>query len=159
MTPPSATPSFTLKEIGRIRTPFRTIAECPRNGRQIQPPPDCTVLVDPAYGAALADLDGFSHLILLYWLGPQEGAPLTIAPPFDGRPRGVFATRAPSRPNPVGLSVVRLVAVDGATLVVRNLDCLDGTPLLDIKPYLPSTDAEPEAAMGWLAPYRTRAPA
>ena len=150
---------MTLREIGRIRTPFRTLAECPRNGRQVQPAPDCTVEVDPAFQAGLSDLDGFSHLILLYWLGPQDGAALTITPPFDGKPRGVFATRAPFRPNPVGLSVVQLVAMAGGVLTVRNLDCLDGTPLLDIKPYLPSTDAEPDAAMGWLLPHRTRAPA
>ena len=67
----------------------------------------------------------------------------------------MFATRAPVRPNPVGLSVVSLHAVDGGRLLVRNLDCLDGTPLLDIKPYLPSTDAQPGASMGWLSPYRT----
>lgn len=144
-----------LQGIGRIRTPFRTLAECPRNGRQVQPPPDCTVLVDPAWHAALAGLEGISHLVLLYWLGPQEAA-VTVTPPFDGQPRGVFATRSPVRPNPIGMSVVRLVGVKGGVLTVQNLDCLDGTPLLDIKPYLPSTDSEPDATMGWLAPHRTR---
>ena len=100
-------------------------------------------------------MDGFSHLILLYWLGPQ-GDGLTIVPPFDGEPRGVFATRAPSRPNPIGLSVAAYDGMAGpGQLRVRFLDCADGTPLLDIKPYLPSTDAEPGAAMGWLAPHRT----
>ncbi len=147
-----------LTAIGRIRTPFATIAECPRNGRQIQPPPDCIVEVDDAYHEGLASLDGFSHLILLYWLGPQTSA-LTFRPPFDDQPRGVFATRAPFRPNPIGMSVVSLHGVAAGRLTVRNLDCMDGTPLLDIKPYLPSTDAEPGATMGWLAPHRTTVPA
>lgn len=142
-----------LRAIGRIATPFRTVADCPRNGRQLRPAPECFVHVDPEWRAGLADLDGFSHLVLLYWLGPQQAGP-TVTPPFDGRPRGVFATRSPARPNPVGLSVVELLGV-GEMLTVRNLDCVDGTPLLDIKPYLPSTDAEPGASMGWLAPHRT----
>ena len=146
--------TMTLQEIGRIYTPFRTLAACPRNGRQIQPAPDCTVLVDPAWLGALAGLEGISHLVLLYWLGPQA-ATTTVTPLFDGQQRGVFATRSPARPNPIGLSIVELVSVEGGTLTVRNLDCLDGTPLLDIKPYLPSTDSEPDATMGWLAPHRT----
>lgn len=149
---------LTLRPIGHLRTPFRTLAECPRNGRQIEPPPDCTVEIHDGFHEGLASLEGFSHLILLYWLGPQPDA-LTITPPFDGQPRGVFATRAPLRPNPIGLSVVTLHHIGAGHLVVRNLDCLDGTPLLDIKPYLPSTDAEPGATMGWLAPHRTRTPA
>lgn len=147
-----------LKPIGRLRTPFQTLKDCPRNGRQMQPPPDCMVELDAAYASGLESLEGFSHLILLYWLGPQPGD-LTITPPFDGRSRGVFATRAPLRPNPIGLSVVSLHGVGPGGLVVRNLDCLDKTALLDIKPYLPSTDAEPGAAMGWLAPHRTGMPA
>ena len=144
-----------LRGIGRLRTPFRTMAECPRNGRQMEPTPDCVAEVDAAFRAGLSGVETFSHLVLLYWLGPQ-GEGLTVTPPFDGRERGVFATRAPVRPNPVGLSVVSLHGVEEGRLVVRNLDCLDGTVLLDIKPYLPSTDAEAEASMGWLAPHRTR---
>ena len=144
-----------LRPIGTLHTPFRTIAECPRNGRQPDPAPPCVAAVDPAYLPGLLALKGFSHLILLYWLGPQGDA-LQITPPFDGQPRGVFATRAPLRPNPVGLSVVAFDGTDGpGRLRVRYLDCMDGTPLLDIKPYLPSTDAEPDAAMGWLLPHRT----
>ena len=149
-----------LKPIGRLRTPFTTLKDCPRNGRQLQPAPDCTVEIDPAYEPGLASLDGFTHLILLYWLGPQPGD-LTITPAFDGKPpfvgeaRGVFATRAPLRPNPIGLSVVSLHSIAPGRLTVRNLDCLDNTPLLDIKPYLPSTDLEPTATMGWQEPHRT----
>jgi tRNA-Thr(GGU) m(6)t(6)A37 methyltransferase TsaA len=150
-----------LKPIGRLRTPWRTIAACPRNGRQPEAPPLCLAAVDPAWRAALIGLDGFTHLILLYWLGSLQGRGIrpvpTLRPPFDPRPRGVFATRSPCRPNPIGVSVVRFegFAAPGQ-LWVRYLDCRDGTPLLDIKPYLPTTDAEPEASMGWLARQATR---
>ena len=147
-----------LRPIGWIETPFRTLQDCPRNGRQLDPAPECCAVVAGPFHQGLLGLDGFSHLILLYWLGPQPDA-LSIVPPFDGQARGVFATRAPVRPNPVGLSVVAFggMAAPGR-LRVRNLDCMDGTPLLDIKPYLPSTDAEPGAAMGWLTPHRTPRP-
>ena len=144
-----------LVRIGTLQTPFRTVGDCPRNGRQPDPAPECLAVVDAAYRPGLMGLEGFSHLILLYWLGPQ-GNGLGIVPPFDGQARGVFATRAPLRPNPVGMSVVALDRMEGPGLLrVRYLDCVDGTALLDIKPYLPSTDAEPDAAMGWLAPHRT----
>ena len=134
--------------IGRLRTPWRTTSECPRNGRRGDTPL-CTVEVDAAYVPGLKDLDGYTHLILLYWLN-QSGTPeMQFTPPNDTEPRGMFATRTPRRPNPIGLSVVKLegFAAPGV-LNVRYLDCVDGTPLLDIKPYLPSTDAEPEASMG-----------
>lgn len=144
-----------LRPIGHLETPFATVADCPRNGRQLDPAPECMAVVNPAYQPGLADLDGFSHLILLYWLGPQPDT-LTITPPFDGRTRGVFATRAPLRPNPIGLSVVAFAGFAApGRLRIRYLDCRHLTPLLDVKPYLPSTDSEPDAAMGWLAPHRT----
>jgi tRNA-Thr(GGU) m(6)t(6)A37 methyltransferase TsaA len=146
-----------LRPIGALSTPFLTLDQCPRNGRQPNPTPLCHARVLPEFVAGLANLDGFSHLILLYWLH-QVGAPqLVITPPFDGQPRGVFATRSPRRPNPIGLSVVAFDGFDGPDcLKVRYLDCLDGTPLLDIKPYLPTTDAEPDATMAWLEPHATR---
>ena len=148
-----------LRPIGWLETPFAAVAACPRNGRQPDPPPECLAVVAPEWQPGLASLEGFSHLILLYWLGPQGDA-LTLTPPFDGTPRGVFATRAPLRPNPIGVSVVQFLGLSGpGRLRVRHLDCRDRTPLLDIKPYLPSTDAEPGASMGWLAPHRTRTPA
>lgn len=153
----SDTLPMTLRPIGRLETPWARPADCPRNGRQPRPAPPCRAVIDPAFHEGLAGLEGFSHLILLYWMGLQPAAPrLVVTPPFDPSPRGVFATRAPSRPNPVGLSVV---AFEGflapGILGVRYLDCVDGTALLDIKPYLPTTDAEPEARMGWLAPHAT----
>jgi len=147
--------SFT--PIGTIHTPWRTIAECPRNGRQPDPAPLCTVAVLPEYIEGLQSLEGFSHLILLYWLNQTKSAQLVFTPPFDPQPRGVFATRGPRRPNPIGLSVVAFDGfVEPGVLNVRYLDCLDGTPLLDIKPYLRTTDSEPNATMGWLDPHATR---
>jgi tRNA-Thr(GGU) m(6)t(6)A37 methyltransferase TsaA len=152
--------TLALRPIGRLATPWRSIGECPRNGRQPNPPPLCHAEVFAEFVPGLQGLAGFSHLILLYWFDQALPSELVFTPPFDDRPRGVFATRAPHRPNPIGLSVV---AFDGfaapGRLRLRYLDCLDGTPLIDIKPYLPTTDAEPDASMGWLAPHATRRPA
>ena len=150
-------PGFTVTPIGSIATPWQTIADCPRNGRQPGPAPVCRVTLLPEFLPGLRGLAGMSHLILLYWLDQAKSAQLVFTPPFDTEPRGVFATRGPRRPNPIGLSVVRFEGFDGADgLLVRYLDCVDGTPLLDVKPYLPTTDAEPGAAMGWLAGHATR---
>lgn len=150
------TQPLTVRPIGTLHTPWRSIADCPRNGRQPDPAPLCHAEIATEYVDGLRGLDGFSHLILLYWLDQAKPAELVFTPPFDDRPRGVFTTRSPRRPNPIGLSVV---AFDGfatpTRLKLRYLDCVDGTPLLDIKPYLPSTDSEPQARMGWLQPHAT----
>lgn len=139
-----------LRPIGHLETPFASIEDCPRNGRQRDPAPDCTAVVAPEFQPGLASIEGFSHLILLYWLGPQPDL-LSITPPFDGNERGVFATRAPVRPNPIGVSVVAFAGLEApGRLRVRYLDCRDRTPLLDIKPYLARTDSEPDASRGWL---------
>ncbi len=145
-----------LRPIGHLSTPFRTRAECPRNGHQLVPAPLCHAVVLPEFQPGLASLDGFSHLILLYWLHEAGTADLVFTPPFDRSPRGVFATRAPWRPNPIGLSVVAFEGFSAAgSLSVRYLDCIDGTALLDIKPYLRTTDSVADAAMGWLQPHAT----
>ena len=95
-------------------------------------------------------------MILLYWMHAAKPAELVFTPPFDTEPRGLFATRAPWRPNPIALSVVKFEGFDGpGRLLVRNLDCANGTALLDIKPYLRTVDSEPEATMGWLEPHKT----
>lgn len=146
--------NFAVTPIGRIGTPFKSIADCPRNPRQIIPAPVCTVTVFPDYVDGLRDLDAFSHLILLYWLESARPQSMVFQPPFATEPHGIFATRTPGRPNPIGLAVVafdRFAAPD--RLFVRYLDCVDGTPLIDIKPYLPTIDAEPAATLGWLAAY------
>jgi tRNA-Thr(GGU) m(6)t(6)A37 methyltransferase TsaA len=117
----------------------------------------CHARVYPEFVAGLQSIEGFSHLILLYWLDRIRQPELVFTPPFDGQPRGVFATRAPRRPNPIGLAVVAFVGFAAPdTLMVRYLDCLDGTKLIDIKPFLPTTDCEPGATMGWLEPHATR---
>lgn len=150
-------PGFAVAPIGYLETPWPSPADCPRNGRQPDPAPECRAHVAAEYQPGLLGLDGFSHLILLYWMHEARSPALQFIPPFDTAPRGLFATRSPNRPNPIALSVVRFegFAVPGV-LRVRNLDCANGTPLLDIKPYLPTTDAEPAASMGWLAPHATR---
>ena len=151
------TTSFTVSPIGAISTPWKIVADCPRNGRQPDPAPVCRVRVDAAFVPGLSGLEGMSHLILLYWLDRAKTPRLVFTPPFDSQPRGVFATRGPGRPNPIGLSVVAFDGFDGPdTLLVRFLDCVDGTPLLDIKPYLPTTDSQPAATMGWLGGHATR---
>lgn len=109
-----------------------------------------TVEIDPQYAAGLQDLEGFSHVVLLFHCHRSADYDLTPFPPGERQRRGVFATRAPRRPNPIGLSVVRLDRVAGCVLEVRGVDIVDGTPLLDIKPYLPSIDAPVDVRTGWL---------
>lgn len=109
-----------------------------------------TVEVFPQYDDGLKDLDGFSHLILLYHLHRSKDFKLHVVPFLDSISRGVFATRAPKRPNPIGLSVIKLQKIQGSILYVENVDILDGTPLLDIKPYIPDFDEQAEVRAGWL---------
>jgi len=129
--------------IGRIRTPFATLADCPKNPREGQV--EATVELDPRYLPGLEGLELFSHLILLYWLDEARRDLVRQTPRHLDAPRGVFALRSPLRPNPIGLSVAALVSVNGPTLIVRGIDCRDGTPLVDIKPYFASTDSVPDA--------------
>ena len=136
--------------IGVIRTPFDD-----PEGMPIQPAGESaacgTVDLDSEYEAGLADLEGFSHCILLYHLHAGDDAySLTPTPFLDETPRGLFATRAPSRPNPIGLSVVAIESVDGSELTVSGVDVVDGTPLLDIKPFVGAFDIPDEPADGWV---------
>ena len=139
-----------MKPIGVIRTPYTDPA-----GMPIQPTGAAgvcgTVDVFPEYQPGLKDLEGFSHIILLYLFHRSEGFALQVVPFLDVEPRGLFATRAPRRPNPIGLSIVELVRVEGPRLLVRDVDMLDGTPLLDIKPYVPEFDAPKDVRIGWMA--------
>ncbi len=135
--------------IGIIRTPF----EAPE-GTPIQPPggatSEGTVEVFPEFRAGLEDLEGFSHLILLYHCHLSGGFSLKVKPFLDDAEHGVFATRAPSRPNSIGLSVVRLIGMADGELAIREVDIINGAPLLDIKPYVPKFDVRAEARSGWL---------
>ncbi len=108
-----------------------------------------TVEVLKEYQAGLADLDGFSHIILLYHFHRSMGFNLSVVPYMDTEQRGLFSTRAPKRPNPIGLSIVQLNRVEDNILHIRNIDVLDGTPLLDIKPYIPEFDAQRNVRTGW----------
>lgn len=141
--------SITLKPIGVIHSPFTDPKSMP-----IQPVSENsaagTIDVFPEFAAGLQDLEGFSHIVLLYCFHRSRTYSLTVTPYLDTVPRGLFATRAPNRPNPIGLSLVRLVRVEGPRLHVENLDVLDGTPLLDIKPHVPEFDCAPGARIGWL---------
>ena len=110
-----------------------------------------TVLLDPAYAAGLKDIGGFSHLWLVVYLHRMQGYALEVTPYMDDKPHGVFATRSPRRPNPIGLSLVRLVRIEGATLHIEDIDLLDGTPVLDIKPYIPRLDDRAAERTGWFA--------
>lgn len=105
--------------------------------------------LDPAYQAGLQDIEGFSHLILLYHLHLVRESSLMVTPFLDNRPHGIFATRSPKRPNPIGLSIVRLMRVEGGTLHIEDVNIVDGTPLLDLKPYVPTFDIREGASIGW----------
>ncbi|GJE59298.1 S-adenosyl-L-methionine-binding protein [Methylobacterium trifolii] len=132
-----------LHFIGRLRTPWSARGQCPKNG--LQSDAVCTVEVDPLYAPGLQNVSGCTHLILLYWMDRAERGLVRQRPRHAAGSRGTFSLRSPARPNPIALSVVELVGLTGASLQVRGLDCLDGTPLLDIKPYYATTDSRPEA--------------
>ena len=135
--------------IGRIRTPWRRREDCPKNARESDAV--CTVEVDPRWSVALTGIASCTHLLVLYWMDRARRDLVLQAPRHYAEPRGTFALRSPVRPNPIAASVVRLVHVEGTRLSVVGLDCLDGTPLLDLKPYFASTDAVPDAVVGWHA--------
>lgn len=137
--------------IGVIHTPFTQAEGTPI--QPVAPGADVEAMVEvfPEYAEGLTGLEGFSHITLLFHLHRSGKPSLTVKPFLDDQLRGVFATRAPSRPNGLGLSVVRLTRVEGRFLHVREIDILDGAPLLDIKPYAPVFDIRPEASSGWLA--------
>lgn len=143
--------------IGVIRSPFTETAGMPIQPRAAGQTAGA-VEVDPRYREGLADLEGFSHVILLYHFHRAAACRLCVTPFLDAQPRGVFATRAPTRPNPIGISVVRLERVEGATLHVEGIDVLDGTPLLDIKPHVPDFAAPGALRLGWLTDRMAQAP-
>ena len=141
--------SYALETIGVIHTPFSQ-----QRGTPIQPAfageTRGEVLLDQPHRLALQDLDGFERIWLIYLFHEARRWKALVTPFLDTQQRGLFATRAPSRPAPIGISAVRLIAVKEDRLIVEGVDILDGTPLLDIKPYVPKFDAFPESAAGWL---------
>ena len=144
------TDEYPLRAIGVVRCPQRLHHEAPRQsglGRGA----DGSIHLRQGLQNALADLDGFSHIWVLFWCHLARGWKSKVVPPRDTKKRGLFATRAPQRPNPIGLSCVRLVRIDKRVLHIADHDLLDGTPVLDLKPYLPYSDSVPDAANGYVA--------
>ena len=133
--------------IGRIRTPWKARKDCPKNARESDAV--CIVELDERWAAGLKEAETCSHLVLLYWMHNSQRDLVLQVPGHYGVQRGTFALRSPARPNPIAMSVVKLLRIEGGKLSVVGLDCLDGTPLLDIKPYFASTDSVPEAVVGW----------
>jgi tRNA-Thr(GGU) m(6)t(6)A37 methyltransferase TsaA len=141
---------ITYSPIGIIRSPYKKSEGTPIQTTGAKGVAG-TVEILPECAEGLKDLDGFSHIILIYHFHLSKGYSLTVKPFLDDTPRGVFATRAPKRPNAIGLSVVKLVKSEGATLYIEDVDVVDSTPLLDIKPYVPEFDAKEAKRTGWLA--------
>jgi tRNA-Thr(GGU) m(6)t(6)A37 methyltransferase TsaA len=135
-----------FQPIGIIHSPYKNRKECPPQGRE----EICWIEVSEQYAEGLKDIDGFSHLILIYWLHLDKDFSLLVKTPWDAELHGVFATRSPNRPNALGFSVVELIERDGNKLKVKGLDALEGTRLIDIKPYLPEIDAKANVRMGWV---------
>jgi tRNA-Thr(GGU) m(6)t(6)A37 methyltransferase TsaA len=138
------------RPIGIIHSPFKDI-----KGMPIQPTGAKgiagTIEVNHEFREGLKDLEGFSHIILIYHFHQSQGYALSVKPFLDDNLRGVFSTRAPRRPNPIGISVVELIKVEGNMLYIENVDVVDGTPLLDIKPYVPEFDSQRADRTGWLS--------
>jgi len=141
-----------FKIIGEILSPFKKLDNMP-----IQPPGASGIkgqlILEQEYVPGLKDLDGFSHIYILYVFHKIKESRLSVTPYLDTHVRGVFATRAPSRPNPIGLSIVKLLSIDKNILHIENLDMLDGTPVLDIKPYVAPFDDQNDVQIGWLSEF------
>jgi len=145
---------FTSQPIGFVSSPYKETGEVPR-GLGAKHDVDGTLKILPQFEAGLRDIEGFSHLIVLWEFDRSQGFQLLGMPPSDNRQHGVFATRSPYRPNPIGMTTVELLRREDANLYVRGVDMLDGTPILDIKPYLSSIPQE-KLRRGWLAEAEAR---
>ena len=143
-------PEIIYMPIGVIRSPFKDTKGTPIQTAGARGVPG-TVEIEPRYDDGLKDLQGFSYIFLIYHFHLSQEYSLMVKPFLDDTLRGVFATKAPRRPNTIGLSVVRLVRVEGCTLHIEDVDIVDGTPLLDIKPYVPEFDVRKVERIGWLA--------
>ena len=138
---------FSVAPIGVIHSPFKRMKDCPFQGARTATVGE--IVLKERFLPALKDLDGVSHLYLLTFMHSANRKRLQTVTPYGPGIRGTFATRSPHRPNPIGLTVVELLKIDGCRLRVRGVDCLDGTPVIDIKPYNPYIDAFPRAVVGW----------
>jgi tRNA-Thr(GGU) m(6)t(6)A37 methyltransferase TsaA len=140
---------FEFHPIGTVKSPFQDPDSIPK-GLGAQHPEEGILDILPALEAGLTDIEGYSHLIVLWAIDRVQGFDLMVTPPSDDRPHGLFTTRSPRRPNPIGLTVVELLRREGCSLFVRGIDMLDGTPILDVKPYLSNVPAD-KLRRGWLA--------
>ncbi len=138
-----------MQPVGYVKSPYKDTQEIPR-GLGAKHDAEGVLELEAEFEQGLTDVEGFSHLYVIWAFDRSEGFELLGTPPSDNRPHGVFATRSPRRPNPIGLTVVELLSREGPRLRVRGIDMLDGTPILDIKPYLSSIPAE-RLRRGWLA--------
>ncbi|HXY52317.1 MAG TPA: tRNA (N6-threonylcarbamoyladenosine(37)-N6)-methyltransferase TrmO [Terriglobales bacterium] len=145
---------YSMRPIGSVSSPYNETRNVPK-GLGAKHEAEGVLQILPEFEAGLTDIEGFSHLFVLWLFDRSEGFALLGTPPSDNRPHGVFATRSPRRPNPIGLTVVELLRRDGTRLHVRGVDMLDGTPILDIKPYLSSVAPE-KLRRGWLAEAEAR---
>lgn len=145
---------FSPQAIGHVTTPYHKTREIPK-GFGAKHDAEGIIEVVAQFEAGLTDIEGFSHLFVIWVFDRSVGFELLGTPPIDDRPHGVFATRSPRRPNPIGLTVVELLGRDGRRLHVRGVDMLDGTPVLDLKPYLSSIPAE-TLRRGWMTDAETR---
>ena len=145
---------FTSQPIGFVSSPYKDTTQIPK-GLGAKHETDGVLKILPAFAPGLTDIEGFSHLMVIWEFDRSRGFELLGTPPSDNRPHGVFATRSPYRPNPIGLTVVELLRREGADLHARGVDMLDGTPILDIKPYLSSIPSE-KLRRGWLAEAEAR---
>jgi tRNA (adenine37-N6)-methyltransferase len=145
---------FTPWPIGFVSSPYKEASDIPK-GPGTRHEAVGVITITPDFALGLTDIEGFSHLIVLWEFDPSQHFELLGTTPFDNRKHGVFATRSPRRPNPIGLTVVELLRRNGADLQVRGIDMVDGTPILDIKPYLSSVPA-PSLRRGWLEEVETR---
>jgi tRNA-Thr(GGU) m(6)t(6)A37 methyltransferase TsaA len=145
---------FSMQPIGYVRSPYEESREVPR-GLGTKHSAEGILEINPELELGLTDIEGFSHLFVIWAFDRAEGVDLIGRPPSDDRPHGVFATRSPKRPNPIGLTVVELVRRDGPRLYVRGVDMLNQTPILDIKPYLSGVPQE-QLRRGWLAEAEAR---
>jgi len=147
--------TFSMQPIGQVSSPYRDVSEIPK-GLGAKHQAEGYLDIRAEFEAGLTDVEGFSHLIVIWVFDRGAACELVCAPPTDNKPHGVFATRSPRRPNPIGLTVVELVRREGPRLYVRGVDMLDGTPILDIKPYLSNVPPE-KLRRGWLAEAEARA--
>lgn len=145
---------FSMRPIGYVRSPYKQTKEIPK-GPGAKHEAEGILEILPEFSLGLTDIEGFSHLFVIWAFDRSEGFQLLGTPPIDNQPHGVFATRSPRRPNPIALTVVQLLHRNDAKLNVRGIDMLDGTPILDIKPYLSSVPSE-QLRRGWVAQAEAR---